>query len=264
MIDGPADYTGRRRTGTRRQPRIAFAAVLIVVAAVVLALRALPARAPGHTEVDLVDGPVVPALSAPSGQPTRPSGSPQASGGASGSASESARPAASGTPSAPPSPVPTTATATPTGGPASPSAGAGGTTSGALTIEAEAAGNGRPGQMTVREVAAASGGRAVTGVGNGRYLSFVGVDVAQPGDYRVTIAYLSADDRRCSIGTGRRRTQVSFPASGGLGSVATVTVTVQLQAGRNTVEAGNTPGRWCPDLDRITVAPADHPSTATS
>lgn len=30
---------------------------------------------------------------------------------------------------------------------------------------------------------------------------------------------------------------------------------VLLEAGPNTIEAGNTTGRWRPDLDRITVAP---------
>ncbi|MER7002343.1 hypothetical protein ABT297_04750 [Dactylosporangium sp. NPDC000555] len=118
--------------------------------------------------------------------------------------------------------------------------------------------------LIVLEKAAATIHIPVTGVGDGRSLTFAGVDVQRLGDYRVTIAYLSAGGRHCFIGAGYRWTQVSFPASGGLGSVATVTVTVRLQTGRNTVEAGNTPGRWCPDLDRITVASADHPSTATS
>ncbi|GAA1506479.1 hypothetical protein GCM10009827_020290 [Dactylosporangium maewongense] len=110
--------------------------------------------------------------------------------------------------------------------------------------------------MTVREVSSASGGRAVTGVGNNRVLTFTGVTAERPGEATVTVAYLSTEDRSCWLRTGRGNwQQVRFPASGGWDRVATVTLTVRLETGQNTIEAGNTTGRWCPDLDRITVAP---------
>lgn len=110
--------------------------------------------------------------------------------------------------------------------------------------------------MTVREVSAASGGRAVTGVGNNRFLEFTGVSAQRPGEVTVTVAYLSTERRSCWLRAGRGNWhQVRFPASGAWDQVATVTLTVRLEAGQNTIEAGNTTGRWCPDLDRITVAP---------
>ncbi|GAA2390467.1 hypothetical protein [Dactylosporangium salmoneum] len=244
MIDGPADYTGRRRAGTHVQPRIVFIAVLLVVAAVALALRALPSRDNGHAEY--AEGPVVPGPSATPAQ-----GSPAAS--PPGSASPSAKPSSARPASASASPSRSSDSPTP-GGAVSPSTGTTGTKSGVLIIEAEAPGNGRSGQMSVRDVPGASGGRVVTGVGNGHALQFAGVDVARRGEYKVTVAYLSTEQRQCYLGVGWQWLSVTFPASGGSGTVATVTVTMQLQAGRNTVEAGNTPGRWCPDLDRISVA----------
>lgn len=110
--------------------------------------------------------------------------------------------------------------------------------------------------MTVREVSSASGGRAVTGIGNNRTLAFTGVTAERPGEVVITVAYLSTEDRSCWLRAGRGTwQQVRFPASGAWDRVATVTLTVRLDPGQNTIEAGNTTGRWCPDLDRITVAP---------
>ncbi|GAA3203115.1 hypothetical protein GCM10010532_023920 [Dactylosporangium siamense] len=110
--------------------------------------------------------------------------------------------------------------------------------------------------MTVREVSTASGGRAVTGVGNNRVLEFTGITAQRAGEATVTVAYLSTEERSCRLRTGRGAwQQIRFPASGAWDRVATVTLTVRLEVGQNTIEAGNTTGRWCPDLDRITVAP---------
>jgi len=232
MTDGPGASTGRH------QPRIVFVAVLIVVvaaaAAATMALRGFVSDGPESNRFAAADAtrPVVPTDATPaSTAATGPTGSPSPSR----SPSKSPRASTSPSPAAPPA------------------SSTSGTTSG--VYEAEAAGNGRSSQMAIRSVAGASGGRVVTGVGNGRMLSFTGIDVARTGDYAVTVAYLSADARRCSVGLGRDWDQFTFPASGGSERVATMTLTLQLHAGRNTVEIGNTPGRWCPDLDRITVAP---------
>ena len=260
----------RHRIGPAPGSRIAFVAVFLLVTAVLLGLRALADRAPGRAEAG-VDQPIAPALTELPAHATGPSRVPWSR-------------AASRTPTAGPSPTPaphttpaakastrgvvaTTDVAASSSAPgvssspsgsAAPSGSAG--TESVLEIEAEAAGNDRPAPLAVRDVDAASGGRAVTGIGDGRRLAFVGIIVAAAGDYRVTIAYLSGEPRWCYIGTGGSSSEVAFPGSGGDDAVATVTVTLTLEAGRNTVEAGNTPGRWCPDLDRIRVAPTDHPS----
>ncbi|WP_432979383.1 hypothetical protein [Dactylosporangium sp. CA-233914] len=256
MIDAPADYTGRRRAHTQGSLRIALVAVLIVSAGAFIALRALPGREPGHQAPYAAEDPVIPALSIRPPSTGSPPPSPASSASPSPAPTGSSRP----TPTRSPSPAPTTATVSR----ATPSGSTGGTTSGVFAVEAEAPGNGRSGTMTVREVPGASGGRAVGNVGNGRALAFTGVTVPRRGEYRLTIAYLSTRERRCYISAGRGWVLVTFPGSGGPDTVATVTVTVRLEQGRNTVEAGNTTGRWCPDLDRITVAPTDHPSSATS
>ncbi|MFC5006980.1 hypothetical protein ACFPIJ_55365 [Dactylosporangium cerinum] len=237
MIEvGPPAYTGRRRAG---QPRYVFVAVLVVVALVALLLRTITGGGgTPHPQAEVsfeAPAPVVPPVESAAAATSAAANSP------------SARPSRSVT-SAPASSNPPPAQSPST----SPSAG--GTP--AKTIEAEAPANRRPGQMTVREVSTASGGRAVTGVGNNRVLEFTGVTAARPGEVTVTVAYLSTEERSCWLRAGGGTwQQVRFPASGAWDRVATVTLTVRLNAGQNTIEAGNTTGRWCPDLDRITVAP---------
>ncbi|MEU0559941.1 hypothetical protein [Dactylosporangium sp. NPDC006015] len=247
MIElGPPAYTGRRRAGIGGQPRFVFAAVLVLLALVALLLRVMAGGGDRPEAQATIEppGPVVPVEpGSAAAQTTAAAASPSAK--ASHSASPSSSPKPSTTPSAslqPPAPS------------ASVSPSAAGTA--ATTVEAEAAANRRPSQMTVREVSSASGGRAVTGVGNNRVLTFTGVTAERPGEATVTVAYLSTEDRSCWLRTGRGNwQQVRFPASGGWDRVATVTLTVRLETGQNTIEAGNTTGRWCPDLDRITVAP---------
>jgi len=221
MIDAPAAYTGRRRAARRSAPLV-LAAALFVAAAVFLTVQALPdrGRPPSWNAAD----PVVPVLSL---EPPPPATSP-------------ALP-----PSTSPPPSPSSAPSSPTARPSKRPAKT------VVSVEAESAR--RSGRMAVREVRGASGGRVVTGVGDGRALAFGGVSVPAGGEYRLTIAYLPGGSHRCYIGVGRRWSEVALPAGGRRDAVATVTLTVRLAEGRNTVEAGNTPGRWCPDLDRITV-----------
>ncbi|WP_238012043.1 hypothetical protein KZZ52_54605 [Dactylosporangium sp. AC04546] len=259
-LDVPDDYTGRRRADAYQSPRIAFVVVLIVVAVVVVGLRGLLTGAPETARFTSGEaaGPVVPTLNGLPA-PVVPAGSASpahASASASPAASASASPVVSPGPSDPVGSGAPPSSAAPSVPPASPSPGTTGTTPASRSFEAEAPGNGRPG-MTVREVTGASGGRAVTGVGNGRVLSFAGVDAAPGAEVTVTIAYLSIDTRRCYFRAGHGDWHVvTFAPSGGWDRVATVTVTLRPGNGRNnTIEAGNTPGRWCPDLDRITVAP---------
>lgn len=244
---GPPAYTGKRRAGIDGQPRFVFAAVLVVVALVALLLRVLTGGDPRPEDRLSAEppGPLVPtdpAATAPASPTGSPGARPSRSASPSASAAASTTPSVSASASAPASPsvpVPPSSTGT-----------------AAKTIEAEAAANRRPSQMTVREVSTASGGRAVTGIGNNRTLTFTGVTAQQAGEVALTVAYLSTEDRSCWLRAGRGTwQQVRFPSTGAWDRVGTVTLTVRLEAGQNTIEAGNTTGRWCPDLDRITVAP---------
>ncbi|WP_433610467.1 hypothetical protein ACQP2P_41350 [Dactylosporangium sp. CA-139114] len=235
MIDAPGDYLGRRRVSHRPVPLVLIAVLIVAVVAGLALVVALPDRAPRDLPWRGGD-PVIPVLSLE--PPPTPSAAPP-----SASPSVSASPSRSRTsPSVKRSPSPSRPPA--------------------LVFEAEA--GGRSGPMTIRSVPGASGGRVVTGIGDGRALVFPAVTVPAKGEYRLTIAYASDSSRRCYIGLGRRWTQLTFPSSGGANKVAAIFMTVRFDQGRNTVEAGNTSGRWCPDLDRITVTPADHPSSATS
>ncbi|MDG6108174.1 carbohydrate-binding protein [Dactylosporangium aurantiacum] len=254
MIEvGPPAYTGKRRAGIDGQPRFVFAAVLVVVALVVVLLRVLTGGAPQPEDRLSAEppGPLVPTGRAATAATTGPASPAGSAGPRPGhSASPSASPAASAAPSTSVS-APAPAQSSPSA-PGSPSA----TGTAATSIEAEAAANRRPSQMTVREVSTASGGRAVTGIGNNRTLTFTGVTAQRAGEVTLTVGYLSTEDRSCWLRAGRGNwQQVRFPSSGAWDRVATVTLTVRLEAGQNTIEAGNTTGRWCPDLDRITVAP---------
>jgi hypothetical protein len=106
------------------------------------------------------------------------------------------------------------------------------------------------------------------GDGSGNTLTFTGVQAPAAGTYRVTVSY--ADDDRA--GTGNYNTNlldraftVTTPAGTNETVYArntyswdqfdTVEVTVQLNAGSNTITFGN-PSYYAPNIDKITVAPA--------
>ncbi|MFI7204499.1 discoidin domain-containing protein [Micromonospora aurantiaca (nom. illeg.)] len=133
----------------------------------------------------------------------------------------------------------------------------GGSTPPASTsYEAEASGNTLTGQAAVRSSAGASGGALVGYVGNGtaNTLRFTNVTANAAGPRTVTVSYASAEARSTQISVnGGAPVTVATPGTGGWDTVGTVSVTLPLNAGTNTLTFGNTAG-WAPDLDRIQVS----------
>jgi hypothetical protein len=86
--------------------------------------------------------------------------------------------------------------------------------------------------------------------------SMAGFNVASAGTYKLTIYYLNgASTRSAYVGVnGAAGKSVSFPNTGNWSTVNTVTTTVTLKAGANTIQVYNTKGPG-PDLDRSVVSP---------
>ncbi|GAA3439248.1 beta-L-arabinofuranosidase domain-containing protein [Kutzneria kofuensis] len=123
------------------------------------------------------------------------------------------------------------------------------------SYEAEAGGNTLGGQAAVRSSSGASGGALVGYVGNGtaNYLRFNNV-TATAGAHRITVYYASGEDRSIAISAnGGAATTVGTPNSGGWDTVGSVTATLTLVAGANTILITNA-GGWAPDIDRIVVS----------
>ncbi|MEV4560822.1 glycoside hydrolase family 9 protein [Kitasatospora sp. NPDC049285] len=127
------------------------------------------------------------------------------------------------------------------------------------SFEAEAAGNTRTGRATVVACVPCSGGNrdgylGTVTAGTGA-LTFNGVTVATAGSYQVQVAYTngsaSARNADISVNGGAAQT-VSFAPTGAFTTVGTVTVTLTLTAGTNTVTFAN-PSGAAPDLDRLVV-----------
>jgi DUF1680 family protein len=111
------------------------------------------------------------------------------------------------------------------------------------------------GQAAVRSSSGASGGALVGYVGNGtaNYLQFNNVN-ATAGAHQVTIFYASGAARSLTASVnGGTATNVNTPSTGGWDTIGSVTMTLTLAAGANTIRIGNSTG-WAPDIDRIVVA----------
>lgn len=153
-------------------------------------------------------------------------------------------PAPTSTPGPTGTPAPTpAATSTPTPG------------GGTAYYEAEAANNTLAGAAVVTNEPSCSGGKKVGYLGNGsnNYLIFNGVNVTSGGSYTLTIYYLSAETRTYYLGVnGGSGPAVICNSSGGWSTVGTITTTVALNTGNNTIKFYNNDA-YCPDLDRISI-----------
>jgi DUF1680 family protein len=124
------------------------------------------------------------------------------------------------------------------------------------SYEAEASGNTLAGEAAVRTSPGASGGSLVGYVGNGtaNYLQFNNVQGGTAGSHQVTVYYASGEDRSTSISVnGGAAISVSMPSTGGWDTAGSVTVSLVLTAGTNTIRFLNPTG-WAPDFDRIVVS----------
>lgn len=126
-------------------------------------------------------------------------------------------------------------------------------------LEAESSMNKRRGAAVVSAQAEASGAAGVGYIGNGEEntLTFTEVTAAQAGSYKLTFSYISGEPRNLEVSVnGAKAVRVKFPSSGSWTTVKTVSVTVRLEAGKNTIQVGN-PVAFGPDLDRISLAPLE-------
>ncbi len=70
----------------------------------------------------------------------------------------------------------------------------------------------------------------------------------------MTIFYASGEARSLTLSVnGGAGTTVNTPSTGGWDTVGSVSTSLSLAAGANTIRIGNT-GGWAPDIDRIVVS----------
>jgi hypothetical protein len=125
----------------------------------------------------------------------------------------------------------------------------------APSYEAEAATNTLSGGARVLSCSGCSGGSTVGYVGNGGVLTFNDISANATGAYALTIAYASGEDRYANMSVnGGAGSLLRFASTGSFTTVGKLTVTVNLNAGNNTIAFSNTSG-WGPDFDRITLPP---------
>ncbi|MBS2551511.1 alpha-galactosidase [Catenulispora sp. NL8] len=126
---------------------------------------------------------------------------------------------------------------------------------GGVTIEAEAAGNTIAGAARVATCAACSGGHKVGYIGNGAANSVTvnGITEAAAGSHTLTIAYLVSGSRSFSISVNGGPDIVETVSGSSFATPASASVTVQLNAGTNTIKFHNDTA-YAPDLDAITVS----------
>ncbi|MEY9893632.1 alpha-galactosidase [Catenulispora sp. MAP5-51] len=125
---------------------------------------------------------------------------------------------------------------------------------GSVTIEAEAAGNTVAGAAKVASCAACSGGKKVGYIGDGaaNYVTINGITEPAAGSHTLTFAYLVSGTRSFSISVNGGPDIVEQLTGTSFATPATASVTVQLNAGSNTIKFHNDTA-YAPDLDAVTV-----------
>jgi hypothetical protein len=127
----------------------------------------------------------------------------------------------------------------------------------AVVYEAEASGNGFIGGAWVTSCASCSGGTKVGAIGNNAgALQFNGVSAAAAGGKTLKIFYLNGDpSARTALMSvnGGAATTVTFPNFANWSTVGSVTVTINLNAGANTIKFYHNAGTYAPDFDKIEV-----------
>ena len=128
-----------------------------------------------------------------------------------------------------------------------------GTSTGGKSYEAEA--GTLAGGAAVRTCTPCSGGQKVGNVGMGGSVTFSNVTEASAGTYQLVISYCNGDasgSRNAVVTVNGTAKTVNFPNTGGFTTPGTITISVTLKAGSNTISFGNA-SAWAPDLDKIKV-----------
>ena len=111
------------------------------------------------------------------------------------------------------------------------------------------------GRAAVRDCGPCSGGKKVGDLYHGGGLELRGITVATAGSYRLTVTYTTRDPRSAQLRVnGGAATRVNFSPTGGWNTPGTLTVTINLQAGANTLRFDSGSNGYAPDLDKLDVA----------
>ena len=122
------------------------------------------------------------------------------------------------------------------------------------TYEAEASTNTLSGGAVIASCSTCSGGQKVGYVGNGGTLTFNNINVSSAGSYTLFIYYCDGDSGRTADMSvnGGAATAINFPGTGGWNTAAPYKITVNLNAGNNTIKFYNN-SAYAPDIDRIVM-----------
>jgi hypothetical protein len=129
------------------------------------------------------------------------------------------------------------------------------TTGGGSSIEAEASGNTIAGAARLASCSACSGGQKVGFIGNGaaNFVTINGVQASTAGSKTLTITYLLNGSRSFFVSVnGGTAVEVKLTGTS-FSTPVTTTITVNLNAGGNTIKFGNDTA-YAPDLDKIAVS----------
>ncbi len=74
------------------------------------------------------------------------------------------------------------------------------------------------------------------------------------GDYKLSIAFISGENRNITVSVNGKTVQTISANSGGWQTVGKKSLTIQLEKGNNTIRLSN-PSTWMPDIDYIEVSP---------
>ncbi|WP_245601682.1 NPCBM/NEW2 domain-containing protein [Hamadaea tsunoensis] len=120
--------------------------------------------------------------------------------------------------------------------------------------EAEASSSTLAGAAVLATCAGCSGGQKVGWIGNGtaNYVTLTGVQAATAGSKTLTIYYLVDGTRSFSVSVNGGTPQTVACSGTSWTTAASITITVNLNAGANTIKFGNDTA-YAPDLDRIVV-----------
>jgi len=126
---------------------------------------------------------------------------------------------------------------------------------GSTTVEAEDSGNTIAGAAKVATCTACSGGHKVGYIGNGaaNYVTVNGITESAAGSHTLTFSYLVSGTRSFSISVNGGPDIVEQLTGTSFATPATASVTIQLNAGNNTIKFHNDTA-YAPDLDVVTVS----------